>query len=115
MAIKLKAFDFDSIEISNSNRALDSSLKHFSKLQYDKNKFKNKKESNNINASYGLNISDIKKINDSQNNKIYSNINLFNLNESKIKSIRSNKLPPKFNVFINDEEDKKKKKISKII
>ena len=108
MTIKLKAFDFESMEISNYNKAFILSPKNHSKLEFDRSKFKNKNESNYINASYGLNISDSKKINDSQSNKIYSNYNIFNhINEKNIKSIRSNIHLPKFNVFINDKEDKK--------
>ena len=121
MVFKLSSFNINSLKVTNFNKsAIIASHKNLENFKFDYNKFiskhknenneKNaKKDNNNSGDSNNLDISDSKKINETQNNnnKIRTLNKNIKVNAKKGASRRSQENYPKFNLFINDKEDRK--------
>jgi hypothetical protein len=116
MIFKMRSFDLESLKISNfNNNVIITSQKSLEKFKFDtkmlpRNNYKERNGSNNSNCNE-LNDSDSKKITDTQNNNnnFIKSINKNCITKGKKSpSIKSNKIIPKYNIFINDKEDKKK-------
>ena len=122
MVFKLSTFNFNSLKLTNLyERAIISSNKSLKQYKFDFNEFRNKhknekneKNEKNYNSnsytSNNLDNSDSKKINDTQNNnnnKIRTLNKNMKINTKKNTFRKSQENYPKFNLFINDREDRK--------
>ena len=117
MVFKLSSFNFDSFKITNFNsNVIITSQKSLDNYRFDYNKYRNKyiktkNEKHNSDGSNIINDSDSKKINDTlnNNNKLKSLNNNIQINGKIVSSKKSEKNLPKYNPFINENEDKNKK------
>ena len=111
MVFKLSSFDFNSFKVTNVNKSvIITSQKNLENFKFDFNKYKSKHKNDNSNSfgSNNLDDSDSKKITDIQNNNKTKTLNKnMKSNSKKFITRKSNENYPKFNLFINDKEDKK--------
>ena len=119
MVFKLSSFNLNSLKVTNLNKSvIMTSHKNLENFKFDFNKIRNKNknknneknDNNNSCASNNLDNSDSKKMTAKQNNnnnKIRTLNNNMKINTKKHIIRKSQENYPKFNLFINDKEDRK--------